>query len=236
MARRLAELAKTIDHTLLERDASEAAITRLCEEAREHHFASVCVLPEAVGFAVVCLRGCDVKVTGVVGYPRGEDDVRAKLADAERCVAEGSDELEVVLNTEAMLAGDFRLARDELAALAHAVGMRSINTGRGQTVMKVVLECDRLGAKRTQLACAIAEGVGVDFVSTSIGGATETATLSAVELLREHLSERVAIKASGSVATATEVDELIAAGAGRIGTPHAVDVMGAGEPRAGAPA
>jgi deoxyribose-phosphate aldolase len=225
MARRLAELAKTIDHTLLDRGASEEAIARVCNEAREHHFASVCVLPGAVGFAAECLRGCDVKVTGVVGYPQGADGLRSKLADAERCVVEGSHELEVVLNTEAMLAGDFRLARDELAAMAHAVGMRSINTGRGQTVVKVVLECDLLGSKRTQLACAIAEGVGVDFVSTSIGGATETATLSAVELLREHLSERVAVKASGSVATAGEVDELIAAGAGRIGTPHAADLM-----------
>jgi deoxyribose-phosphate aldolase len=228
MARRLAELAKTIDHTLLDRDASEAAITRLCEEAREHHFASVCVLPQAVGLASACLRGCDVKVTGVVGYPQGEDDLRAKLADAERCVAEGSHELEVVLNTEAMLGGDFHLARDKLAAVAHAVGMRSINTGRGQTVVKVVLECERLGSKRTQLACSIAEGVGVDFVSTSTGGATEATTLSAVELLREHLSERVAVKASGTVATPGEVDELIAAGAGRIGTPYAVDVMAAG--------
>jgi deoxyribose-phosphate aldolase len=228
MARRLAELAKTIDHTLLDRKASEAALARVCDEAREHHFASVCVLPGAVGFAAERLRGCDVKVTGVVGYPQGEDDVRVKLADAERCVAEGSHELEIVLNTEAMLAGDFHLARDELAALAHAVGMRSINTGRGQTVIKVVLECERLGSKRTQLACSIAEGVGVDFVSTSTGGATEAATLSAVELLREHLSERVAIKASGTVATPGEVDELIAAGAGRIGTPRAVDVMAEG--------
>jgi deoxyribose-phosphate aldolase len=225
MARRLAELAKTIDHTLLDRDASEAAIERLCGEAREHHFASVCVLPEAVSFAVRCLRGCDVKVTGVVAYPEGKGDLRAKLADAERCVAEGSHELELVMNTEAMLAGDFHLARDELAAVAHAVAMRSINTGRGQTVVKVVFECERLGSKRTQLACAIAEGLGVDFVSTSTGSATEAATLSAVELLREHLSDRVAIKASGTVTTPGEVDELIAAGAGRIGTPRAVAVM-----------
>jgi deoxyribose-phosphate aldolase len=225
MARRLAELAKTIDHTLLDRKASEAAIARLCDEAREHHFASVCVLSSAVGLAAERLRGCDVKVTGVVGYPHGADDVFAKLADAERCVSEGSHELELVMNTEAMLAGDFHLARDELAAVAHAVGMRSINTGRGHTVVKVVLECERLGPKRTQLACSIAEGVGVDFVSTSTGGATEPATLSAVELLREHLSERVAVKASGTVVSPSEVDELIAAGAGRIGTPRAVDVM-----------
>jgi deoxyribose-phosphate aldolase len=228
MARRLAELAKTIDHTLLDSNASEGAVARVCDQAREHHFASVCVLPGAVGLAAAYLRGCDVKVTGVVGYPQGEDDLRVKLADAERCVAEGSHELELVLNTEAMLAGDFHLARDELAAVVHALGMRSINTGRGQAVVKVVLECERLGSKRTQLACAIAEGIGVDFISTSPGDATEAATLSAVELLREHLSDRVAIKASGTVATPGEVDELIAAGAGRIGTPRAVDVMAEG--------
>jgi len=226
MARRLAELAKTIDHTLLDRDASDEVIARLCDEAREHHFASVCVLSESVAFAVECLRGCDVKVTGVVGYPQGADEPRAKLADAEHCVADGSHELEVVMNTEAMLAGDFRLVRDELAAVAHAVAMHGVNTGRGQTLVKVVLDCERLGSKRTQLACSIVEGVGVDFVSTSVGAASEASTLSAVELLREHLSERIGVKASGVVVTAGEVDELIAAGAGRIGTPHAVDVMG----------
>ena len=84
MARRLQELAKTIDHTLLDSNASEAAIARLCDEAREHHFASVCVLPGAVAFAAECLRGCDVKVTGVVGYPEGDAESRAKLHDAER--------------------------------------------------------------------------------------------------------------------------------------------------------
>lgn len=237
MARRLAELAKTIDHTLLDPGASEAATERFCDEAREHHFASVCVLPNAVGLAAERLRGCDVKVTGVVGFPFGEDTPRAKLADAERCVADGSHELEVVLNVRAMLEGDFRLVRDELAAVVHALGMRSVNTGRGQTLVKVVLECERLGSKRVQLACAIVEGVGADFVSTSAGNASEIATLSAVELLREHLTERIGVKASGTVATAVDVDELIAAGAGRIGTPFAVEVaQGTSGLKAGVPA
>ena len=225
MARRLQELAKTIDHTLLDSKASEAAIARLCDEAREHHFASVCVLPGAVAFAAECLRGCDVKVTGVVGYPEGDAESRAKLHDAERCAAEGSHELEFVLNSSAMLAGDFHLARDELAAVVHAVGVRSVNSGRGHTLVKVAFDCERLGSKRTQLACSIVEGVGADFVSTSVVAGSEASTLSAVELLREHLSERIGVKASSSVATAGEVDELIAAGAGRIGTPYAVDVM-----------
>ena len=226
MARRLAELAKTIDHTLLDLYASDEAIARLCDEAREHHFASVCVLPGSVEFAVECLRGCDVKVTGVVGYPEGEAASRDKLDDAEACAAAGAHELEFVLNSTAMLAGDFHLARDELAAMVHAVGARSMNSGRGHTLVKVALDCERLGSKRTQLACSIVEGVGADFVSTSVGGASEASTLATVELLREHLSERIGVKASGVVATADEVDELIAAGAGRIGTTHAVDVMG----------
>ncbi|MGH3044238.1 MAG: deoxyribose-phosphate aldolase [Gaiellaceae bacterium] len=225
MARRLQELAKTIDHTLLDSNASKAKIARLCDEAREHHFASVCVLPGAVAFAAECLRGCDVKVTGVVGYPEGDAESRAKLQDAERCAAEGSHELEFVLNSSAMLAGDFHLARDELAAVVHAVGVRSVNSGRGHTLVKVAFDCERLGSKRTQLACSIVEGVGADFVSTSVVAGSEASTLSAVELLREHLSERIGVKASSSVATAGEVDELIAAGAGRIGTPYAVDVM-----------
>ena len=166
-----------------------------------------------------------MKVTGVVGYPEGDAESRAKLHDAERCAAEGSHELEFVLNSSAMLAGDFHLARDELAAVVHAVGVRSVNSGRGHTLVKVAFDCERLGSKRTQLACSIVEGVGADFVSTSVVAGSEASTLSAVELLREHLSERIGVKASSSVATAGEVDELIAAGAGRIGTPYAVDVM-----------
>lgn len=225
MARRLAELAKTIDHTLLDPKAAAGAVERLCDEARELHFASVCVLPAAVGLAAERLRGCDVKVAGVVGFPLGADEPREKLAAAERCVEAGAHELDVVLNVEALLAGEVLFVRDELEAILQGVRMRTVNSGRGQALVKVVLECARLGPKRAQLACTIVESVGGDFVATSTGDGDAAASLYDVELLRERLPERVGVKATGSIASAGEAAELVTAGAGRLGMRHAVALL-----------
>jgi deoxyribose-phosphate aldolase len=225
MARRPLELAKTIDHTLLDPHAPPAAVERLCDEAGEHHFASVCVLPALVGLAAGRLRGRDVKIAGLVGFPLGAEGTRRKLADAERCVAEGADELDVVLNVSAMLCGDFRLVRDELAAVVRVVRVRSVNTGRGEALVKVVLECERLGRKRAQLACMIVEGVDADFVCTSAGDPRAALALEHVELLRDRLPERIGVKAAGAITTAEEAADLLVAGAGRIGTRYAVDVV-----------
>ncbi len=113
MALRLEELAKTIDHTLLGATATLQDVEALCDEARTHHFAAVCVLPFAVPAAVEALRGCDVKVATVISYPLGADATRAKIVAAESSIAAGADELGVVLNVPALLSGDFRLVRDE---------------------------------------------------------------------------------------------------------------------------
>src|SRR5919109_430957 len=131
MALRLDGLAKTIDHSLLEPTATASDVDRLCAEAREHHFASVCVLPYFVPQAAAMLRGCDVKVCTVVSFPFGADSPKAKIAAAEHCVAAGADELDVVVNVPALRSGDFRLVRDELGALVRAVRVRSVNMGKG---------------------------------------------------------------------------------------------------------
>lgn len=225
MARRLAELAKTIDHTLLDPEAEAGAVERLCDEARELHFASVCVLPAAVGMAAERLRGCDVKVAGVVGFPLGADEPKEKLASAERCVEDGAHELDVILNVEALLAGEVLFVRDELGAIVQGVRMRTVNSGRGQALVKVVLECGRLGAKRAQLACTIVESVGADFVATSTGDGDAAASLYDVELLRERLPERVGVKATGSIGSVEEAAELVTAGAARLGTRQAVELV-----------
>lgn len=217
MARRLAELAKTIDHTLLDPSPSPEELGRVCDEAREHHFASVCVLPPVVGLAAERLRGCDVKVAGLVGFPLGADSPREKLAAAERCVAAGAHELDVVLNVDALLRGEILYVRDELEAIVRGLGMRSVNGGRGGALVKVVLECGRLGEKLAQLACTIVERVGADFVVTSTGHEAAAPSLYDVELLREPLPERVGVKAGGSIPTAEAAAELVSAGAGRLG-------------------
>jgi deoxyribose-phosphate aldolase len=225
MALRLEELAKTIDHTLLGATATLQDVEALCDEARTHHFAAVCVLPFAVPVAVEALRGCDVKVATVISYPLGADATRAKIVAAESSIAAGADELGVVLNVPALLSGDFRLVRDELVALVRAVRVKSVNGGKGLVLTKVIVECPLLDDKLKRLTCRIAEDAGADFVETSTGFEGSDATLRDVELLRDCLPESVGVKASGGVTTAEEAEAMVSAGAGRIGTAAGVEVI-----------
>src|SRR6185312_1705919 len=125
MALRIEELAKTIDCTLLDPKAGLAEIEAVCLTARELHLASTCVLPKHVTVAAEHLRGSDVKVCAVVGYPEGGSAAKAKIAEGEHCLDEGAKELEFALNVRAMLACDFALVRDELDAFARTIRMRA---------------------------------------------------------------------------------------------------------------
>ena len=226
MALRLEELAKTIDHSLLDPTATFEDVEQLCAEAREHHFATVCVLPSCVPLAAEALRGCDVKVCTVVSYPFGADVTKAKVAAAEACIAAGADELDIVINAGALLSGDFHYVRDELAALVRAVRVKSVNMGKGIVLLKVMLHAGYLDDKLKKLACKIVEDAGADFVETSTGHGDGVATVHDVELLRDTLPEAIGVKASGGIDSAEAAEAVIAAGAGRIGTAHAVEIMG----------
>lgn len=225
MALRLEELAKTIDHSLLDPVATLRDVEDLCDQARRHHFASVCVLPFCVPRAADALRGCDVKVCTVVSFPYGADATKAKVAAAEHCVAAGADELDVVLNVSALLSGEARYVRDELAALVRAVRVKSVNMGKGIVLLKVILECGHLEDKLKKLACRIVEDAGADFVETSTGWGDATTTLYDVELLRDALPESIGVKAAGGIDSAEMAEAVIAAGAGRIGTASAVAIV-----------
>ena len=131
------ELAKTIDHTLLQPNATQPDVERLCDEAADYHFAAVCVLPHWVPLAGRLLADSDVKVCTVVGFPFGADGVRSKVAAAKEAVAHGADEIDVVIYLPAMLSGDFTYVRDELTRVVRAVRMAGVNNGRGQVIVKV---------------------------------------------------------------------------------------------------
>jgi deoxyribose-phosphate aldolase len=223
MALRLEELAKTIDCTLLDARVGVGQIEDACRRTRDLHLASVCVLPQHVGPAAEVLRGSDVKVCAVVGYPEGAAAAKAKIAEAERCLDEGAGELEFALNVRAMLACDFALVRDELAAFARTVRMRTANGGRGAVVLKAVIGTGRLDDKRKKLACKIIELAGVDFAQTSANGAP--VSVHDVELLRDYLPEGVGVKASGGIETLDDVLAMINAGAGRTGSSAALEIM-----------
>jgi deoxyribose-phosphate aldolase len=218
MPLRLDELAKTIDLTLPSARSSPKAVAKLCEQASELHVASVCVLPQHVAAAAELTHGGDVKVAVVVGFPLGSKPLKEKVAAAERAVGEGADEVEIVLNVQAMLEGDFRLARDELLAIVRAARTRGANMKGAWPLVKVVVEASQLDEKRTHLACKIAEEAEADFVQTSSGFGPDGTTVFDIELLREWLPDQLAVKASGKIKNAADVYAMLNAGAGRVGT------------------
>jgi deoxyribose-phosphate aldolase len=221
MPLRLDELAKTIDLTLPSPKGSPKAVVKLCEQAGELHVASVCVLPQHVAAAADLTHGGDVKVAVVIGFPLGSEPLQKKVAQAGTAVGDGADEIEIVLNVQAMLQADFRLARDELLAIARAARTKGANMKGAWPLVKVVVETSQLDEKRTRLACKIAEEVEADFVQTSSGFGPDGTTVFDVELLREWLPDQLAVKASGRIGTTAGVYAMLNAGAGRVGTPAA---------------
>ena len=219
------ELAKAIDHTLLRADATAHDVERLCREAVRHHFAAVCVFPHYVPLADGLLKAADVKVCTVISFPFGADDVRAKVAAAQDAIGKGADELDVVFNLPAMLSGEFGYVRDELAAVVRAARLKSVNTGRGHALIKVIIETCYLSDKMKRLACRILGQAGVDFAKTSTGCGPQGATLQDVELLRDCLDERIGVKASGGIRTLKDATLMINAGATRLGTSTGVAIM-----------
>ena len=219
------ELAKTIDHTLLRADGTSADIETLCREAATYHFAAVCLFPHFVPLAAGLLRGSDVKICTVISFPFGADTPRTKTLAADEAVSRGADEVDVVINVPAFLSGEFGLVRDELTAIVRALRVRGATTGRGQVIVKAIIETCYLDEKLKRLACHICEQAGVDFVKTSTGLGPKGATVEDVELLRDCLDEHIAVKASGGIRTAADVERMVNAGAVRVGTSAGAAIM-----------
>lgn len=221
---RAEDLTKTLDHTVLAPDTSAAHVERACAEAREYHFAALCSYPEFVPLMADLLRGCDVKTCAVIDFPGGASSTADRAKAAAAAVAEGADELDVVMNYRAMLSGDFRLVRDDLMRVVRAVRGRAANDARGDVLVKVIIEAPLLNDKVKRLACKIVDDVGADFAKTCTGVGTQ-ATVHDVELMRDALPEGVGVKAAGGVRTLEAVQTMIGAGASRVGTSAAVSVM-----------
>jgi deoxyribose-phosphate aldolase len=164
------------------------------------------------------LQDSDVRVCTVISFPHGADSTRAKIAAAEEAVAQGADELDVVINLPMLLSGEVLMVRDELRAIVNTVRMRTVNSGKGAMIVKVIIETCYLSNKLKRLACRVVEMAGADFVKTSTGTGPKGATPHDVELVRDALGEHVGVKASGGIRTYAEVERMLNAGAARIGT------------------
>ena len=213
-------LAQFIDHTLLKANATQEQIRALCEEAKQYGFASVCVNPTWVSFAISLLQGTGVKVCAVVGFPLGANAGQIKAAEAALAVADGAQEIDMVLNIGALKSEQTVVVANEIALVRAAIP---------GVCLKVIIETSLLTDDEKALACIVAVEHGADFVKTSTGFATDGnpnpgATVNDVRLMRQ-FSSQAQVKASGGVRTAEDVAKMLDAGATRIGTSNGVAIV-----------
>jgi deoxyribose-phosphate aldolase len=204
------ELARFIDHTLLKPEATEEQVNTLCDEAAKYHFHSVCVNSSWAAHCARRLGGTGVKTCAVVGFPLGAMDSRAKAFEARTAVANGAQEIDMVMNVGAMKAKNVKLVREDMLSVRRAC--------RAGIVLKVILETCMLSDEEKVLACQIARDVEADFVKTSTGFNKAGATVADVALMRRTVGQKMGVKAAGGVRSFEDAMAMIRAGATRLGT------------------
>lgn len=210
------EMNKYIDHTLLKADATYDKIKTLCEEAKAYDFASVCVNSYWVPTCTELLKGTDVKVCTVVGFPLGAMSTKAKAFEAANAIAEGAQEIDMVINIGELKAGHDDVVRADVEAVVEAV--------KGHCV-KVILETCLLNKEEIVKACKLCMEAKATFVKTSTGFSTRGATVEDVKLMKETVKDTCLVKAAGGVRCYEDMESMIAAGADRIGTSAGVKLM-----------
>lgn len=213
-------IASYIDHTILKPVTTYIDIKKICEEARSYAFAAVCVPPPLVELAGQSLgeKRASVKVATVIGFPFGYSVEEAKLAETKQALADGADELDVVINLVALKNGDWDLLgreMNEITELVHTHGK----------IVKVIIESGILQDGEIIRCCELYSALGVDFLKTSTGYAERGATLSAVQLMRQHLPSGIRIKASGGIRNYAFARQLVEAGADRLGCSASVAIV-----------
>ena len=211
-------LAQYIDHTLLKADASLPQIEKLCQEAKENKFMSVCVNSYYVKSAVQLLSGTNVKVCTVVGFPLGASTMETKRFEAMKAVAEGAKEIDMVLNISAVKSGNWQYVLDDMSSLSQVCHQQG-------AILKVILETSLLNDEEKKKACELAVMAKVDFVKTSTGFSTGGATVEDIKLMRSVVGPNMGIKASGGIRNTETAKAMIEAGATRLGTSASVDIV-----------
>ncbi len=209
------DLARYIDHTNLNPAATKAEIEKLCSEAREYSFASVCVNSSRASHAAELLRGEGIDVCSVVGFPLGAANTEAKAAEAKRAVLDGASEIDMVINVGLLKDGDLKADEDDVRAVVSAASGAAV---------KVIIEACLLTDEEKTAACRIAEAAGAKFVKTSTGFSSGGATEEDVRLMRRAVSPAVKVKAAGGIRDADAAARMIEAGAERIGASRSIAI------------
>ncbi|WP_425305692.1 deoxyribose-phosphate aldolase [Domibacillus aminovorans] len=211
------DIAKTIDHTLLKADAKKEDIEKLCEEANRHGFASVCINPALVKQASELLRGSEVKVCTVIGFPLGATVTEVKAFETKIAIDHGATEVDMVINIGALKDGDFDAVEKDIRAV--------VASAQGKALVKVIIETSLLTDKEKKKACELAVSAGADYVKTSTGFSAGGATEADVTLMRQTVGPKIGVKASGGVRSQQDAMTMIKAGATRIGASSSISIV-----------
>lgn len=210
------EINRYIDHTLLSQDATKDRIIKLCNEAREYKFASVCVNSCWVKLCRELLKGSGVEVCTVVGFPLGAMVTKAKAYEAECAVSDGADEVDMVINIGDLKDGDYKAVEDDIRAVKKACGDK---------LLKVIIECCLLSDEEKVKACELSEAAGADYVKTSTGFSKGGATPEDVALMRRTVGERIGVKAAGGIRDRATAEKMIENGASRLGCSAGIAIV-----------
>lgn len=210
---------KLFDHTILKADARKSQVEKVCKEALEYGFASVCVNSYYTAYVAGLLKDSGVKTCTVVGFPLGQMSTKAKRMETICAVEDGAEEIDMVLNIGALKDGLFDVVEEDIREVKEACG--------GDVLLKVIIETCLLTDEEKKMACRLAAEAGADYVKTSTGFSTGGANASDVALMRKTVGEALGVKASGGIHDAEKAQALIEAGASRLGTSATLQIIGA---------
>jgi deoxyribose-phosphate aldolase len=210
-------LASIIDHTVLKADALPEEIVKICREALEHKFASVCINPCYVGLAAGELKGSEVKVCTVIGFPLGANSSEVKAFEAKKAIEDGAQEIDMVINIGMLKAGKLDYVKKDIEAVVNAASKRAL--------VKVIIETCLLNDEEKKAVCLIAKEAGADFVKTSTGFSKWGAKAEDIKLMREAVGPDMGVKASGGVRDYEDAVKMVEAGATRIGASSSIKII-----------
>lgn len=212
------DLAHFFDHTLLKPDCNTSDVKQICSEAIQYGFAAVCIPPYHVAFAAQELENTGVKVATVAGFPLGYSATAAKVEEIKRAIGEGADELDVVVNLAAIKSGAWSFVKDDIDRMTTAVDLKG-------KLIKVILETSLLTETEIRKLCSICLEIKPNFIKTSTGFSGGGATVEIVRLLKEIVEDKIKIKASAGIRTREDAEQLLAAGAQRLGSSNSVMIV-----------
>jgi deoxyribose-phosphate aldolase len=207
-----------IDHTLLKPEATQDQVAQLCYEAKKYSFASVVINPTYVALCAKLLKGSDIDICTVIGFPLGATPTDVKVYETQKAIRDGATEIDMVINVGALKSRDYELVKEDIASIARACHS-------GNAILKVIIEAALLTDEEKVIACQLAKVAGAEFVKTSTGFGPGGATAEDVALMRKVVGPDIGVKAAGGIRTYEDAKIMIAAGATRLGASASVKIV-----------